>query len=308
MFIDEPKILLDPATRLLHLRHGPIDLFLFVDTDSRQDQQEAYRCAAFSFKDILPTLCGELDVLRSPMGHPVGSVDGKVAKRMIDAASHYADAHFVTPMIAVAGSVADYLVDLLGATVEARRIYVNNGGDISVKLAEGETFSVGICSDINSGRIGAQGTVSFDDGIGGIATSGWAGRSHSLGIADAVTVLAPSAALADVAATLIANEVDLPNSIKVERAPAHTLAPDSDLGARLVTTRVLALTDGEIGHALGGGRKLAQELIADGLVHTVYLSLQGVDIVIGPGSRGILPIGPIPVSKTQYKAAGSLNA
>ena len=44
----------------------------------------------------------------------------------------------------------------------------------------------------------------------GIATSGWRGRSFSLGIADAVTVLAATAAEADAAATMIANAVDLP--------------------------------------------------------------------------------------------------
>ena len=40
--------------------------------------------------------------------------------------------------------------------------------------------------------------------VRGVATSGWRGRSHSLGIADSVTVLAATAAMADAAATVIA--------------------------------------------------------------------------------------------------------
>ena len=74
--------------------------------------------------------------------------------------------------------------------------------------------------------------------VRGIATSGWRGRSFSLGIADAVTVLADRAAMADAAATIIANAVDLPGHPGVVRVPARDLAPDSDLGDRLVTQGV----------------------------------------------------------------------
>ena len=75
----------------------------------------------------------------------------------------------------------------------------------------------------------------------GIATSGRHGRSFSLGIADAVTVLAKTASQADAAATIIANAVDLPGHPGIVRLPANELQPDSDLGARLVTRGVGAL-------------------------------------------------------------------
>ncbi len=84
------------------------------------------------------------------------------------------------------------------------------------------------------------------DGIRGIATSGWRGRSHSLGIADAVTVLAATASAADAAATIIANAVDLPGHPAIARRPARALSPDSDLGTRLVTVGVGALPAAEI--------------------------------------------------------------
>ena len=72
----------------------------------------------------------------------------------------------------------------------------------------------------------------------GVATSGWRGRSFSLGIADAVTVFAGTAAVADAAATLIANAVDLPGHPAFARAPARRCDPQSDLGERLVTVDV----------------------------------------------------------------------
>ena len=72
----------------------------------------------------------------------------------------------------------------------------------------------------------------------GVATSGRHGRSFSLGIADAVTVLARTASQADAAATIIANAVDLPGHPAVRRMPANELQPDSDLGARPVTRDV----------------------------------------------------------------------
>jgi len=53
--------------------------------------------------------------------------------------------------------------------------------------------------------------------VRGIATSGWRGRSFSLGIADSVTVLARTAAMADAAATIIANAVDVPDARYIAR-------------------------------------------------------------------------------------------
>ncbi|MFX7144802.1 hypothetical protein ABTI11_20165, partial [Acinetobacter baumannii] len=79
-----------------------------------------------------------------------------------------------------------------------------------------------------------------------IATSDRHGRSFSRGIADAVTVLAKTASQADAAATIIANNVDLPGHPAIQRVPANELQPDSDLGSRLVTRAVGTLTEQEI--------------------------------------------------------------
>jgi hypothetical protein len=124
-------------------------------------------------------------------------------------------------------------------------------------------------------------TLDWASPVRGIATSGWRGRSFSLGIADAVTVLADRAAAADAAATIIANAVDLPGHPRVTRVPACTLAPDSDLGSRLVTTAVGELSSAEAEEALAGGVRTAELLLRIGLIRSVALRLQGETRVVG---------------------------
>jgi ApbE superfamily uncharacterized protein (UPF0280 family) len=161
------------------------------------------------------------------------------------------------------------------------RAYVNNGGDIALHLADGEQFTVGLMD--RPDRQGLMRTMIVDaaDPVRGVATSGRHGRSFSLGIADAVTVLARTASGADAAATIIANAVDLPGHPAVVRAPAHDLQPDSDLGARLVTRDVGELSGSEIEGALGAGAACARELLAAGLIEGAALRLLGETIVVG---------------------------
>ena len=116
-------------------------------------------------------------------------------------------------------------------------------------------------------------------GIGGIATSGWRGRSLSLGIADSVTVLAQNAAAADVAASLIANAITI-SSPAITRQPAASLVPDSDLKDRLVTVDVGPLSADEIDHALAAGAGLARQMCDDGQIMTAYARLGRRSFVI----------------------------
>jgi ApbE superfamily uncharacterized protein (UPF0280 family) len=212
-------------------------------------------------------------------------------------------AAFITPMAAVAGAVADEILAamLAGAAAEegARgrergplthaplsRAYANNGGDIALHLAPGERFAIGLVDrpdrpSLDATALFARTQISADDGIGGIATSGWRGRSFSLGIADAVTVLAATAAAADAAATIVANAVDLPGHAAIVRAPARDLQPDSDLGDRRVTRGVGALTAGEIDAALAAGVAVAEDLCRRGLIAGAALHLAGATRVVG---------------------------
>ena len=276
----EPPAVQPLAGDRLHLQHGPIDLVLRA-WGAASAVREAYDAAVARFQTVLPELVGELAELRKPMAEKP-QVEGPVAQRMVAACRAHAGV-FVTPMAAVAGSVAD---EILGVMVEAApldRAFVNDGGDIAVHLTEGETLDVALAADFSRGPIPSLNgrlSLAHGDGIGGIATSGAQGRSFSLGIADSVTILARDAASADVAATLIANAVDADHPA-VERQPATALDPDSDLGDRLVTTAVGPLPGPVIAAALAAGLARAEQLQRRGLIFDAALVLQGESRILG---------------------------
>src|SRR5205085_3385494 len=173
-------------------------------------------------------------------------LQGVVARRMWHACRPYC-AGFITPMAAVAGSVAQELIAHY-AREGVARAWVNNGGDIALHLAPGQSLRVGLFSDLGRLQSAAPAPLRIDGDfsvhasmpVRGIATSGWRGRSFSLGIADSVTVLAATAAQADAAATVIANAVDVDHP-GIVRRPACELKDDTDLGAIPVTVDVPAL-------------------------------------------------------------------
>lgn len=275
----------------LHLNHGPIDLLLHAQGDA--DKVElAYDKAIRRFDTLLTELVDELPLLRRelPRGETptADSPQGEVAGRMFAACQPFRSAR-LSPMAAVAGAVADHMLEVLNQTPGLRRAWVNNGGDIAFSLAPGTGFVCGLIADIR--RAGVQGDlhVCEADPVRGIATSGRAtqaqgGRSFSLGIADAVTVLATTAATADAAATLIANRVDLPEHPGINRRAAVELDPDSDLGSRAVTLSVPALTDNECRQALERGAEFARGLQSRGQIHFAVLFLQNVFIIVGNDS------------------------
>ena len=191
-------------------------------------------------------------------------------------APHAADA-FITPMAAVAGSVADEILAAIRAEAgdDLARVSVNNGGDIALYLAPGEATKVGLVGRPDRPALFASARLAASDGVGGLATSGAPGRSFSLGVADAVTILARSAAEADAAATIVANAVDLPGDPRIERRPARSLQPDSDLGDRLVLAASSRSIPKSIATALEGGLMVARRLVARGLIAAAALHLQG---------------------------------
>jgi ApbE superfamily uncharacterized protein (UPF0280 family) len=188
---------------------------------------------------------------------------------------------FITPMAAVAGAVAEEILGAMQAAAPLERACVNNGGDIALHLAQGERFTVGLLD--RPDRHGVMQTLHIEarDPARGVATSGRHGRSFSLGIADAVTVLARTASMADAAATVIANAVDLPGHPAIRRCPADSLQPDSDLGPRLVARDVGKLSDIEIADALQAGARWAQKLLGAELIEGAVLRLLGETVIVG---------------------------
>jgi ApbE superfamily uncharacterized protein (UPF0280 family) len=279
--------------RRLHLQDGPIDLIVEA-SGSQANIRDAYAAAARRFTGLLDELCSELPLLRTAADPERCLLQGKVARRMHDAVAPFAADCFVTPMAAVAGSVAEEILGAMTGNAQLTRAYVNNGGDIALHLAGGEHFTVGLADRPDAPGLLRTMTVSHDEPTRGVATSGRHGRSFSLGIADAVTVLARTASKADAAATIIANAVDLPGHPAITRRPARDLQPDSDLGARLVTRDVGELSHGEIEDALEAGADSARKLLAAGLIDGTALRLHDEMIVVGtraieaPGLRAPL--------------------
>jgi uncharacterized protein len=248
----------------LHLQQGPIDIV--AEAFGRPEAvMAAYGRAAWRFATILEELVAELPALRSEDR----ALQGEIAAAMAAAVAPYRPA-FITPMAAVAGAVADRVVaELAGPGIT--RAYANNGGDIALWLTPGSALTAALA--VTGGLDRA--TIRAKDGVRGIATSGWRGRSFSLGIADAVTVLAPTAAMADAAATMIANAVDLPGHRGIIRRPARDCQADSDLGDRLVTVAVPPLASTDRARALTAGLGAAKAYRARGLIAGAALYLQG---------------------------------
>jgi ApbE superfamily uncharacterized protein (UPF0280 family) len=266
--------------RRLHLQDGPIDLIVEA-CGSTAEIEAACQAAARRFTGLLDELCDELPALRQAADPARCRLQGPVARRMHAAVAPFSAGQFITPMAAVAGAVAEEILGAMLQNAQLERAYVNNGGDIALHLADGEHFTVGLMGRPDQRSLMRTMIVDAGDPVRGIATSGRHGRSFSLGIADAVTVLARTAAQADAAATVIANSVDLPGHPAIMRCRAHDLQPDSDLGARLVTRDVGQLSDREIERALESGARCARGLFTGGLIEGAALRLLGETIAVG---------------------------
>ena len=264
----------------LHLQHGPIDLVIGVDLASASMpgcRRLAFEAAHARFSTILDELVSELPYLKTRARQNSALPIGAVARRMVAAVTPFANDHFITPMAAVAGSVADEILAAILAAfptpARPARIYVNNGGDIALHLEARQEFRIRMARE--DGAAYGDLAIRHEDVSRGIATSGRRGRSLSMGIADSVTVAAGSAAAADAAATLIANAVDVPGHAAIERARAIDVVDDSDLGERLVVTVCGILPAQDVDRALEAGLCRADHFIAEGLIQRAGLFLQG---------------------------------
>ncbi|MDB6000503.1 MAG: hypothetical protein JWP52_2202 [Rhizobacter sp.] len=283
-----------------HLQHGPIDIVIAAEGDAAA-VGAAHEAAWKRFETVLDELVVELRVLRLPIVANSALDDcplqGAVARRMWTACLPFA-AGYITPMAAVAGSVADELIPFL-RRAGITRAWVNNGGDIALHLAPGARTRIGLFADMAAfegrtadGRVrtDAAFTLTDDVPVRGVATSGWRGRSFSLGIADSVTVLARNAAEADAAATVIANAVDV-DAPGIVRRPASALKDDSDLGDMPVTVDVPTLNPADRDTALARGKAVAAGLQATGRIHSAMLVCQGQWMAVqAPQSLAATPL------------------
>jgi ApbE superfamily uncharacterized protein (UPF0280 family) len=200
----------------------------------------------------------------------------RVVNEMILATQRVEDPDF-TPLAAVAGALADLVADYLAETTNATKIIIDNGGDISIRLREGDHARVGLRPDVAAERIDYVVPVERDCGI---CTSGLGGRSFTLGVASAVTVLAERASLADAVATYLGNKTTI-DSQNVAREWAEKIDPETDIPGKKVTTHVGAISQAEIQGALQNGYQEAIRLVSRGTIWGAAIAVKGNLITTG---------------------------
>ena len=281
-----------------HWSHGPIDIVAEAHGDA-DAVATAHEAAWKRFGVLLSELVNERALLRQPVGNSVNPFKGPVARAMWAACVPFS-ASFITPMVAVAGAVAQELIGFYQrAGIE--RAWINNGGDIALHLAPGHSVRVGLFADLarfdprDAGCIKTDGQFDIVSSlpVRGVATSGWRGRSFSLGIADSVTVLAATAGQADAAATVIANAVDVQDA-GIHRRPASECKDDSDLGNILVTVDVETLAPAQVGQAMDAGVACAMALQKAGLIWSAVLVCQGQHRTVEPLYSSAVVPPPVP--------------
>jgi ApbE superfamily uncharacterized protein (UPF0280 family) len=217
---------------------------------------------------------------RSELSRPIPVIKtpppDTLAIAMVQSANAVGDGD-LTPMAAVAGAIADAVADWLferGMT----KVIVDNGGDISIRLLENDTVTVGIRSDVNDRQISH--IVCLDAGqlTYGVTTSGVGGRSFTRGIASAVTVLAATASVADAASTAIANACFVEDS-RILQLPAENIDPNSDLGGTRVTIEVGPLSSEKKLKAIKNARKKAESLLQKGVIIGAFIALENQFVI-----------------------------
>ena len=195
-----------------------------------------------------------------------------VVRRMIESTKKMGEPD-LTPLAAVAGTASDAVADFIFSKGGAK-IIVDNGGDIAIRLREGEVARVGVKTEIDASRPAYLISIDSTMGIGGVATSGLGGRSFTKGIASAATVLSETASFADAAATVIGNFtiVEDPNIL---RSLAEEIYPDTDIAGEWVTTRVGGLSQEKIAEALDKGLLKTCLICQKRLIVGALIALQG---------------------------------
>lgn len=261
--------LLDPYKALIDL--GPVQMSVRAERNGQPLGREWRRLEQL-VNDWLSDLKRHLEEARKPWPQVEQTSQYPKALRLMHNAVQSTGDPTLTSMAAVAGTISEMLCNYLterGAT----KVLVNNGGDIAVHLGKGESTRVGIIP-----RLGAQPShyvqLSSASAIKGIATSGFGGRSFTLGIADAAVALAAKPSTADACATVLANAVNVESPL-IERIQARELDPVTDIPDLWVTTKILPLTEEIKDCALENGMKKARKMVDSKLLLGAVLFLDG---------------------------------
>jgi ApbE superfamily uncharacterized protein (UPF0280 family) len=252
--------------------YGPMRMFISASENGKPLVKLAEEGARFAMK-VLEDLAKFLPVIKKKsLELEAEETFPDVVRRMIEATKKMEEPD-LTPLAAVAGTSSDVVADFIFSR-RGTKIIVDNGGDIAIRLREGEVARVGVKTEIEAKHPTYLISIDSTMGIGGVATSGLGGRSFTKGIASAVTVLSETASLADAAATVIGNftNVEDPN---IMRSLAEKIYPDTDIAGEWVTIKVGELSQEKIEEALNRGLSRAYSICQKGLIHGAMIALQG---------------------------------
>jgi ApbE superfamily uncharacterized protein (UPF0280 family) len=274
----------------LFLQHGPTNVVLEAFGGNKN---LAYDNVKKYFETILEELVPDLALLKKEVVLN-RKFNNKISQSMQNATEKFTPT-FITPMASVAGSIADNILKVLVNNTNLEKAYVNNGGDVAFHLSENQIMKSSLAAIPNM-----IAEIKYKDKSRGIATSGWRGKSFSRGIADSVTVLAKNAAIADAAATMICNSVDIYNHPKIKRKPANNIYEDSDLKNLLITVEVGELTKAEIKEAIKNGYETAMQYVEKDLINTALIQLSDYFCIIQKKSTDLNIINKSCLKKITY--------
>jgi ApbE superfamily uncharacterized protein (UPF0280 family) len=264
--------------------NGPMLMSISVSNDGKPNVSLA-KDGARKALNVLETLAKCRNVITKNIGE-ISSIElfPHVVQQMVLTSRRFEDPT-VTPLIAVAGAGADEVADFIFNTGKADKVVVNNGGDIAIRLKNREVVRAGIKSDLTDQAVSHLIIATHASEIGGVATSGFGGRSFTRGIANAAVAIANDATSADVAATLIGNATDV-ESPSVRKVQAKELYETTDIPDLSVTKAIGHLEKSQIEEALDRGMEKAEVFQERGLILGAFLAVKDQFRI----SKSIMPL------------------
>jgi hypothetical protein len=252
--------------------NGPMLMSIFVSHDGKPEMNLA-KAGAQKALAVLEVLAKFRSAITKNIKE-ISSIESfpHVVQKMVLTSRRFEDST-VTPLIAVAGAGADEVADSIFSTGRADKVVINNGGDIAIRLKNGEVVRAGIKSDLTDQGVSHLIIATLSNKIRGVATSGFGGRSFTRGVANAAVAVANDATSADVAATLIGNATDVesPSVIKVQ---AKELYEATDIPDLSVTKAIGHLEKSQIEEALERGMQKAKAFQKRGLILGAFLAVK----------------------------------
>lgn len=276
-------IMISPGQDAVIAENGPLHLVIRAWFKGVFQMDQTLAAADFAF-ECLDQVADNLTGLRQLPARSGFRPKDPVPRAMVESVLTMGDPA-LTPMACVAGAIADAVAEFLfdrGCT----RIIVDNGGDLAIRLAKGETARVGIRPDLNSPALSHVLVLDGTSPAYGVNTSGFGGRSFTTGIASAATALAASSALADAAATSIANACFVPDH-RIVQVPAAQLSPLTDIPRVPVTVNVGVLPDSQVKKALHRAKSRALDYARASLILGAFIACGGHWVTtdtFGPGT------------------------